>query len=155
MSRTGDHNYYEDFEVGETYRATRGKTVGDVENVQLTNLVMNTAEGHFNEEDSTFGERIVYGGINLAIVAGLASEDISENAIRMLGYDEIKFTNPVFHGDTLYAESEVLSKRESETRPDGGVIRFELRGYNQDDEQVVHAIQRVLLKRREYYVDES
>ena len=154
MSRTSNHNYYEDFEVGETYRATRGKTVGDVENVQLTNLVLNTAEGHFNEIDSSFGERIVYGGINLAIVAGLASEDISENAIKELGYDEIRFTAPVFHGDTLYAESEVVEKHDSKTRPDGGIIKFELRGYNQEDEQVVYAVKQVLLKRREYYSDE-
>ena len=157
MGRTSDHNYYEDFEVGEIYEHTRGKTITEMDNVAITNLVLNTAQGHFNEdqmEDSEFGERIVYGGINLSMVCGLASEDISENAITELGYDEVRFNNPVFHGDTLYAESEVRSKRDSEERRDGGVVEFRVRGYNQDDEQVVGATKRVLLKKREYYGDE-
>ncbi|PGF13858.1 acyl dehydratase [Natrinema sp. CBA1119] len=157
MGRTSDHNYYEDFAVGEIYEHTRGKTVTEMDNVAITNLVLNTAQGHFNEdrmEDSEFGERIVYGGINLSMVCGLASEDISENAITELGYDEVRFSNPVFHGDTLYAESEVLSKRDSDARSDGGVVEFRVRGYNQDDEQVVGATKRVLLKKREYYGDD-
>ena len=157
MGRTGNHNYYEDFEVGEIYEHTRGKTMTEMDNVAITNLVLNTAQGHFNEDqmkDSEFGQRIVYGGINLSMVCGLASEDISENAITELGYDEVRFTNPVFHGDTLYAESEVLSKRDSDERPDGGVVEFRVRGYNQDDEQCVGATKRVLLKKREYYGDE-
>lgn len=151
MSRTSDHNYFEDFEVGETYRHTRGKTVTEMDNVMLTNMVLNTAQAHFNEVDSPFGERIVYGGVNLSIVCGLASEDISENAIAELGFDEIRFTNPVFHGDTLYAESEVLDKRDADNRSDGGVVTFEVRGYNQDDDQVVHAVKNILLKRHEHF----
>lgn len=157
MGRTSNHNYYEDFEVGEIYEHTRGKTVTEMDNVAITNLVLNTAQGHFNEdqmEDSEFGERIVYGGINLSMVCGLASEDISENAITELGYDEVRFSNPVFHGDTLYAASEVLSKHDSDDRSDGGVVEFRIRGYNQDDEQVVGATKRVLLKKREHYGDE-
>ena len=154
MGRTGDHNYFEGFEVGEIYEHTRGKTVTETDNVLLTNLVLNTAEGHFNEDamaDSEFGERIVYGGINLSIVCGIASEDISENAITELGYDEVRFSNPVFHGDTLYAESEVLAKRPHEERDDGGVIEFRVRGYNQNGEQCVGATKTVLLKRRSHY----
>ena len=157
MGRTSDHNYYEDFAVGEIYEHTRGKTITEMDNVAITNLVLNTAQGHFNEDqmaDSEFGERIVYGGINLSMVCGLASEDISENAITELGYDEVRFNNPVFHGDTLYAESEVLSKCDSDERSDGGVVEFRVRGYNQNDEQVVGATKRVLLKKREYYGDE-
>lgn len=155
MSRTSDHNYYENFEVGDVYQHTRGKTVSEMDNVLLTNMVLNTAQDHFNEENSQFGDRVVYGGINLAIVCGLASEDVAENAIAELGYDEIRFTNPVFHGDTLTAESEVLEKRDSSVRPDGGVVTFEVRGYNQDDEQVVHAVRNVLLKRREYFLGDD
>jgi acyl dehydratase len=156
MSRTGDHNYFEDFEEGQVWEHTRGKTMTEMDNVLLTNLVMNTAEGHFNAdlmEDSEFGERIVYGGINLSLVFGLASEDISENAITELAVEDVRFLTPVFHGDTLYAESEVLHKRESDERPDGGIVIFRVRGYNQDDEKVLSATKKVLLKKREYYDD--
>lgn len=157
MGRTSNHNYFEDFEEGEIYEHTRGKTMNAMENVGITNLVLNTAQGHFNEDtmqDSEFGERIVYGGVNLSIVCGLASEDISENAITELRYDDVQFTSPVFHDDTLYAESEVLEKRDSAERPDGGIVEFRVRGYNQEGEQVVGATKTVLLKKREYYGDE-
>lgn len=154
MGRTSNHNYYEDFEIGVTYEHTRGKTITEMDNVLLTNLVMNTAQGHFNEDlmsESEFGERIVYGGINLSMVAGLASEDISENAITELAYDDIQFKRPVTHGDTLYATSEVLSKRDSDKRSDGGVVEFRIRGYNQNNEQVLGATKKVLLKKHKYY----
>jgi acyl dehydratase len=154
MPITSNDNYFEDFEVGEVYEHPRGKTMTEMDNVSLTNLVLNTAEGHFNEDtmqDREFGERIVYGGINLSLVAGLASETVSENALDILGFDDVRFTTPVFHGDTLYAESEVTDKHETETRPDGGVVTFHVRGYNQDDEQVLEAEQTVLLKKAEYW----
>lgn len=156
MPRTSDDNYYEDFEIGQVYEHPRGKTMTEMDNVLITNLVLNTAQGHFNEDrmkDSEFGRRIVYGGINLSLVCGLASETISENAISILGLDDVRFTTPVFHGDTLYAESEVLSKRESEDRSDGGVVTFQVTGYNQDEDQVLEAEQTVLLKKRDHYVD--
>jgi len=157
MGRTGDHNYFEDFEEGEVYEHTRGKTMSEVENVQLTNLVMNTAEAHFNEDvmaDREFGERIAYGGINLSLVCGLASGDISENAVTILGFDDVAFQQPVTHGDTLYAESEVLEKREAEERDDGGIVDFRVRGFDQDGDQVLGATQTVLLKKRSHYGDE-
>jgi acyl dehydratase len=154
MPITSNDNYFEDFEVREIYEHPRGKTMTEMDNVSLTNLVLNTAEGHFNEdamEDREFGERIVYGGINLSLVTGLASETITENAIDILGFDDVRFTIPVFHGDTLYAESEVIEKEETEIRPDGGIVTFHVRGYNQDDEQVLEAEQTVLLKKAEYW----
>lgn len=153
MGLTGDHNYFEDFEEGQVWEHTRGKTVTEMDNVLLTNLVMNTSEGHFNEDqmkDSEFGERITYGGINLSMVLGLASEDISENAITEIGLDEVRFRTPVVHGDTLYAESEVLETREAEDRDDAGVVTFRVRGYNQDDEHVLSATKTVLLKKRAF-----
>ena len=90
MGRTSDDNYYEDFEVGQVYEHPRGKTMTEMDNVLITNMVLNTAQGHFNEDsmrDSEFGQRIVYGGINLSLVCGLASETISENAISILQRD--------------------------------------------------------------------
>lgn len=154
MGRTGSHNYFEDFEVGQVYQHTRGKTVTEMDNVLLTNLVLNTAQPHFNEDvmtDHEFGQRIVFGGVNLSIVCGLASEDISENAITELGYDDVAFTKPVFHGDTLYAESEVLEKHDAEDREDAGVVTFRVTGHNQDDEQVLQAEQTVLLKKAAHW----
>lgn len=157
MGRTSNHNYYEDFEVGTVYEHTRGKTMTEMDGVLLTNLVLNTAQGHFNEDrmkDSEFGQRIVYGGVNLSLVCGIASEDISENAITELAYDDVQFTTPVFHGDTLYAESEVLDKRDSDERPDAGVVTFRVRGFNQDDEQVLGATKKILVKKRAYFGDD-
>ena len=156
MGLTGDHNYLEDFREGQVWEHTRGKTMTEMDNILITNLVMNTSEGHFNEDqmkDSEFGERIVYGGINLSLVLGIASEDISENAITELGLDEVRFLTPVTHGDTLYAESEVLETREAEDRDDAGVVTFRVRGYNQDDNHVLGATKTVLLKKR--YFDEE
>lgn len=154
MGRTANHNYFEDFEEGQVYEHTRGKTVTEMDNVLLTNLVLNTAQLHFNEDimtDHEFGERIVFGGVNLSIVCGLASEDISENAITELGYDDVTFEHPVFHGDTLYARSEVLETRDADEHPAGGIVSFRVRGFNQNDEQVLAATKTVLLKKHEYY----
>jgi acyl dehydratase len=156
MARTSDDNYYEDFEVGQVYEHPRGKTVTETDNVLITNLVLNTAQGHFNEDrmkDSEFGQRIVYGGINLSLVCGLASETVSENAISVRSMDDVRFTAPVFHGDTLYAESEVLGKREAGDREDAGLVTFRVTGTNQDDERVLEARQTVLLKRASHWRD--
>ena len=156
MARTSDDNYYEDFAVGQVYEHPRGKTMTEMDNVLITNLVLNTAQGHFNEDsmkDSEFGQRIVYGGINLSLVCGLASETISENALSILAMDDVRFTAPVFHGDTLYAESEVLEKHDAEDREDAGVVTFLVIGYNQDDERVLQAEQTVLLKKAGHWRD--
>ncbi len=152
-SLTGRDNYFEDFEVGLVIKHARGKTLEPLENVLITNLVMNTADGHFNEhamESSRFKKRISFGGVNLSIVMGLASQDVCENALAELGMDNIRLQTPVFHGDTLYAYSEVLEKRESD-RPDAGEILFRHYGYNHRDEQVVQGDRRILLKRKSHW----
>lgn len=152
-SLTGSHNYFEDFSVGETYEHTRGKTVSEVDGVLMTQLVRNTAQAHYNEarmRDSEFGERIVFGGVTLSIVCGLASEDISENAVAELGYDSVMFPNPVVHGTTVFAESEVLEKGPAEDYEDCGTVTFHVRGFDEDDETVVEASKTVVLKKRAY-----
>ena len=152
---TRDDNYFEDFAVGDVLIHPRGRTLGDSEHMMITNFVLNTAELHFNqalvdkEPDIYFGgKRVVYGGIVFAFVVGLASEETSENAICDLGYDNGKHTNPVFAGDTLFAESTVLEKRPSD-RPDAGVVKFKLIGKNQKGQQVLEIEREVLVKRRE------
>ncbi len=154
-SLTGRSNYFEDFEIGLVIRHARGKTLEPLENVLITNLVMNTAQGHFNEhamEGTRFKRRISFGGVNFSIVMGLASQDTCENALAEIGMDNIKLQNPVFHGDTLYAYSEVIEKKDAD-RPDAGHVVFRHYGYNQRDQQVFQGDRRVLLKRRSHWGD--
>ncbi len=147
---TADDGYFEDFIVGEIYEHARGKTVTEMDNVLITNLVLNTAQGHFNEQrmaSSPFGARITFGGITASLVIGLASQDTSENAIAELGVDKIRFKVPVLHGDTLYAFTEVLERQDCD-RPDAGVVTFRHWGVNQRDQIVFEGERRVLVERR-------
>lgn len=151
-SVTGKSNFFEDFEVGDVIIHPRGRTVTEMDNVMFTLLTMNTASIHFNEDmmkkgKGIFPERVVYGGLVSSIVVGLTSEDISENAIADLGYYNAVHKNPVFHGDTLYAESYVLDKKDSD-RPDAGIIKFKVVGKNQKGEIVVEIEREVLVRKR-------
>jgi itaconyl-CoA hydratase len=147
---TGKDNYFEDFKVGAVYKHARGKTIAALENVLITNLVMNTAQGHFNEHmmaSMPWGTTLSYGGVNFSLVLGLASQDCVENALEELGLDNIRLTKPVIHGDTVYAYTEVLSKTDVE-RDDAGIVEFRHYGVNQRDELVVLVDRRALIKRR-------
>ena len=153
---TDKGSYFEDFEVGQTMRHARGKTISALENVLITNLVMNTAQAHFNEHfmQTTgavlFPHIISYGGVNLAIVFGLATQDACENAIAELGMDKIKFASPVGHGDTIYALTKVLDKRDAEV-PDAGIIRFLHVGINEKNKVCAEGERSVLIKRRSHW----
>ena len=152
---TGNDNYFEDFKVGDVFRHARGKTVEPLENVLFTNLVMNTAAGHFNHhqmQSHPAKQRVVYGGVTIGIVIGLTMQDTGENAIRELGLTGIRLTQSVFHGDSLYALSEVLEKTDAD-RDDAGVVLFRHYGVNQNDEQVFQGDRRVLIKRRSKWID--
>jgi itaconyl-CoA hydratase len=152
---TGAHNYFEDFTPGDLYEHARGKTVTEFDNVIITNLVMNTAQVHFNEHLAStlpYKRRIVFGGVTAALIIGLAMQDTGENALLELGLDKMRFTTPVFHGDTLYAFSEVLAVGEPPagmhiTAP-AGEVRFRHWGLNQAGKVVFEAERRVLVKRR-------
>lgn len=152
---TGKDNYFEAFEVGQVIRHARGKTIEGLENVLITNLVMNTAQAHFNEDsmkNSQYGGRLSYGGVNFSMVMGLAMQDTGENALAELGMDNIRLMNPVVHGDTLYAYSEVL-KIEDADREDAGVVTFRHYGVNQDDKVVFQGDRRMLIKRASHWAD--
>ena len=152
---TGNGNYFEDFVPGTVIRHARGKTVEALENVLITNLVMNTAQGHFNEhamKGSRFGQRLTFGGVTASLIIGLAAQDTAENALAELALDKIRFSVPVFHGDTLYAFTEVLAAAPSE-RPDAGVVTFRHWGVNQDEKVVFEGERRVLVKRRSHWAD--
>jgi itaconyl-CoA hydratase len=150
---TGKRNYFEDFEVGAKMRHARGTTIGEVENQMLTKLVLNTADGHYNEhrmESTNFGRRLVFGLITGSVCIGLAMQDTGENALAELALDKIRFTAPVFHGDTLYAYSEVLEKRDAD-RDDAGIVRFRHWGVKQDSSVVFEGERTVLIKRRSHW----
>lgn len=156
---TGANNYFEDFAVGTAIRHARGKTITNLENVLITNMVMNTAQGHFNADSMAKsgmsfgnGQIISYGGVNFSMVLGLASQDCCENALAELGLDNIKLLRSVTHGDTLYAYSEVLEVADAD-REDAGIVTFRHYGFNQNDEQVAQVERRVLLKRKSHWAD--
>jgi acyl dehydratase len=152
---TGRDNYFEDFEVGLVMRHARGKTIEGLENVLITNLVMNTAQGHFNEhqmKSSPYKGRLSYGGVNFSVAMGLAMQDCGENALAELSMDNIRLTTPVVHGDTLYAYSEVLETKDAD-REDAGIVTFRHYGVNQDDKLVFTGERTMLIKRRSHWAD--
>lgn len=148
MSLTSANNYFEDFEIGQRIRHARGATIDEVENQMLTKVVMNSASGHWNEDamkDTPYGQRLVFGFITASMVIGLATQDTGENAVKELGLDKIRFRRPVFHGDTVYAYTEVLDK---EPKSGGGIVRFKHWGVNQDGHVVFEGERRVHLMGR-------
>lgn len=150
MSTERRAGYFEDFVPGMKIAHARGSTVTDVEGQLLTKLVMNTADGHWNEAkmvNTPFGQRLVFGFITASVVIGLATQDTAAQAIREVGLDNIKFSRPVFQGDTLYAFSEVLSAERS-TEGDAGLVTFKHTGLNQDDAVVFEGERTVLLRMR-------
>lgn len=147
---TGDDNHFEAFAVGDVYRHARGKTVTENEAATLCHLVMNTADAHFNEhrmQGGWIGQAVVFGGVTIAIVIGLAMQDTGEQALAELALDNIRLKAPVKHGDTLYAFSEVLETRDAD-RPDAGIVRFRHYGVNQDSVVVFEGERTVLLRRK-------
>ncbi|WP_411968921.1 MaoC family dehydratase [Haloferax sp. YSSS75] len=145
--------YYEDFTVGDIYKHPYGRTVTETDDVWLTNVTMNLNPMHFNEAyaaETEFGERLVNGLVVIAMAVGMSVIDVSQNATANLGYDEVRHHAPVFHGDTLFVESEVLEKRESSSRDHVGIVTTELRAFNQDDEKVLSLKRTPMVLKREY-----
>jgi len=145
--------YYEDFEIGDIYKHPYGRTVTETDNVWFTNLTMNLNPMHFNEPyaaETEFGERLVDGTFVFALAVGMSVIDVSANATANLGYDNVRHHGPVFHGDTIFAESEVLEKRESDSREHVGIVTTELRAYNQDDDLVLSLQRTPMVLKREY-----
>ena len=156
-SLTSPRGYFEDFEVGQKMRHARGTTIGEVENQMVTKLVMNTADAHYNEHrarNTPFGQRVVFGLVTGSVVIGLATQDTAEQALAELRLDKLRFRAPVFHGDSLTAYSEVLSKRAAD-REDAGVVRFKHWGVTHDDRVVFEGERIVLVKRRSHWAEEE
>ena len=149
--------YFEDFEVGATYEHRPGRTITDADNTWFTLLTMNQHPLHFDAEyaaKSEFRRPLVNSALTLAIVVGMSVSDVSQKAIANLGWKEIRITAPVFPGDTLYAESEVLDKRESQSRPTQGVVTVRTTGRKQDGTVVMTFERTVLVPKRGHAVDD-
>src|SRR5215211_7260728 len=123
--------YFEELEAGMKFQHA-GRTVTEMDNVLFSALTMNTHPLHVNEDFASkteFGQRLVNGVFTFGLVVGLTVAELTEGTIvANLGYDKVVHPNPVFHGDTIYAASEVLDKRESASRPNAGIVRLKQTG---------------------------
>jgi itaconyl-CoA hydratase len=142
--------FFEDFQVGDRYRCRLGRTVTDTDNTWFTLLTNNTNQIHFNAEygkRTEFGRCLINSALTLAIVAGMSVADVSENGFA-LGWDAITLPNPLFAGDTLYSESEVVSVRESKSKPQHGIVKIRTRGLQQNGKVVIDYVRSVMVWKR-------
>jgi itaconyl-CoA hydratase len=149
--------YYEDFVVGETYEHRPGRTISETDNTWFTLLTMNQHPVHFDAAyaaKSEFGRPLVNSCLTLSIVAGMSVADVSQKAIANLGWTDIKLTAPVFVGDTIYAESEVIAKRQSKSRPHQGVVTVRTTGKKADGTVFMTYERTVLVVKQGYALEE-
>jgi len=150
--------YFEDFHVGDVYEHRPGKTILESDNHMFTLLTLNTHPMHFDAEfakASEFKQNLVVSPYTLALLIGMSVTDCSQKAIANLGMDEVKFTAPVFAGDTIYGESEVLAKRESASRPGQGIVTIRTIGKNQRGEIVCSFKRNMLIPARGHAVEDK
>lgn len=143
--------YLEDFEVGAIYEHRPGRTITEADNINFSLLTMNQHPMHCDSAfaaKSQFGKPLVCSPLTLAVVVGLSVNDVSAKAIANLGWKEINLIAPVFPGDTLYAESEVLDVRESKSDSSRGVVTVKTKGFNQDGVEVLNFIRSALIPKR-------
>lgn len=143
--------FFEDFAVGDTYPHPLGRTVTTTDNIWFTLLTQNTAPVHFDHhysKQTDFGKPLVDSTFTLALVTGQSVTDISQNVFANLGWDEVKLPNPVFEGDTIYSQSEVLATRESQSRTSVGIVTVRTQGYNQDGKVVISFKRTVMVYKR-------
>ena len=157
IKQVGEHRYresfgrhYEEFKIGDIYEHRPGRTVTETENTWFTLLTMNTHPMHFDETyaaQSEFGRTIVCSPLTVAIMVGQSVTDVSQKALANLGWTNIRMTAPVYAGDTLTSESEVMAKRESKSRPDAGIVTVVTRGFKQDGTLVCDFERTILVAR--------
>ena len=143
--------YFEEFEVGQTFKHWPGRTINEADDTWFSLMTMNQHPLHIDENYASktqHGQRLVVGTLVFSIVVGMSVADISGRAIANLDYSEVKHTGPVFHGDTIYAESTIVDLRESNSKADRGLVFVETRGYNQRDETVLTLKRTALVPKR-------
>ncbi len=165
VKEVGPHRYreqfgrfYEDFQVGDVYEHRPGRTISETDNTWFTLLTMNTHPMHFDKEyaaNSEFGRCIVCSPFTVALMVGMSVTDVSQKAIANLGWTDIKMTYPLYAGDTLTAESEVLDKRESNSRPGAGIVTVKTSGFNQDGRMVCTFNRTMLIARRGHSIEDQ
>jgi acyl dehydratase len=144
--------YLEEFEVGDVYRHRPGKTITEYDDHLFCAITWNHHPLHTNADyaatETEFGRNVVVGNLVYSLALGMSVPDVSGKAIANLEVESLKHPAPMFHGDTLYAETTVLEVRESSSKPDRGVVTVETRGYNQDGVEVVSFRRKVLVPKR-------
>ena len=146
--------YFEEFVVGQQFQHAIRRTVYEMDNVLFSALTHNPAALHLDEDycknHSEFGQRIVNSVFTLGLIVGVSVGDTTlGTTVANLGWDEVRFPKPLFHGDTVRVETEVLELRESKSRPQNGIVIFEHRGYNQHNELVASCKRTALMIRKQ------
>lgn len=144
--------YYDDLEVGMVIRHETGRTITEMDNILFCSLTLNTQPLHINEDFASgtqFGQRIVNGLLTMSLIVGISVGDLTQGTIvANLGYENVVHPRAVFHGDTVYAETEIIAKRDSQSRPDTGIVTMRHSGRNQRGEVVVEVTRSALFLRR-------
>ncbi len=150
--------YFEEFTVGDVYEHRPGRSITESDNTWFTLLTMNQHPLHFDKEyaaKSEFGKPLVNSCLTLSMVVGMSVSDISQKAVANLGWDKIKLTAPVFVGDTIYSESEVLTVRQSESRPTRGIVTVRTTGRKADGTVFLTFERTIMVPKRGHGVDDS
>ena len=144
--------YYEEFEVGMEFKHALTRTVTEMDNVMFCAMTHNPQPLHLDEEYSKntfYGQRLVNSLFTLGLIIGVSVDDTTlGTTLGNLGMTDIRFKNPVFHGDTLRSMTRIAGKRESKSRPDTGIVTFEHTGYNQRDEEIAYCVRTGLMKKK-------
>ena len=145
--------FYEEFQIGQTFKHDIRRTVTEMDNVLFTAMTHNPAALHLDEEyckeHTEYGQRIVNSAFTLGLVVGISVGDTTLGTTAgNLGWNDVRFPRPVFHGDTIRVESEVIELRDSASRPQNGIVTFEHRGYNQRNELVATCKRTALMLRK-------
>ena len=150
--------YFEDFEIGDVYEHRPGRTITETDNTWFTLLTMNQHPLHFDKEygaKTEFGKVLVNSCLTISLVTGMSVSDISQKTIANLGWDKVRLSGPVFVRDTLYAETQVLSKRESNSRPNQGIVSVETKGIKLDKSGVISFERSMLIPFKGHAIDDQ
>ncbi len=148
---------FEDFKVGDVYEHRPGRTISEADNTWFTLLTMNTHPLHFDAAYAArteFGKPLVNSCLTLAMVTGMSVSDLSQKAVANLGWDKVRLTAPVFAGDTIYAESEVLAVRESKSRPTQGIVTVRTTGRKADGTAIMNFERSILVPRHGHAIED-
>jgi len=145
--------FFEEFELGSVHEHTLRRTVTEMDNMLFSNMTLNPQplhiDRHFCETETEFGQPLVNSLFTLGLLIGISVNDLTVGTtIANLGMTDVRFPAPLFHGDTVHAETEIISKRESKSRPNAGIVELEHRGYKQDDTLIAICRRQAFMRKR-------